>query len=89
MNDMHILTAMQEMLYYTMVAVCIITIPILIVGLVISIIQTATQINEITMTFIPKMLVMFTLLFLLTPWLMHQLILITQKFLTNLPAYIR
>lgn len=89
MNDIHILTAMQQMLYYTMVAVCIITLPTLIVGLVVSIIQAATQINEITMTFIPKMLVMFTLLFLLTPWLMHQLVLITQKYLTNLPAYIR
>lgn len=89
MTDMHMLMAMQEMLYYTVVAVCIITIPTLIVGLVVSIIQAATQINEMTMTFIPKMIVMFTLLFVLSPWLMNQLVLITQKFLLNLPNYIR
>lgn len=89
MNDIHMLTAMQEMLYYSMIAVCIVTIPTLIVGLIISIIQSATQINEITMTFMPKLLVMFTLLYLFTPWLMHQLVLITQGFLNNLPAYIR
>lgn len=89
MNDIHMLTAMQEMLYYTMVAVCIITIPTLIVGLTVSIIQAATQINEMTMTFIPKMLVMFTLLFMLSPWLMHKLVLIMQRYMTNLPAYIR
>lgn len=89
MNDLHMLTALREMLYYTMVAVCIITIPTLIVGLFVSIIQAATQINEMTMTFIPKMLVMFTMLFVLSPWLMHQLVLIMRKFMTNLPAYIR
>jgi flagellar biosynthetic protein FliQ len=89
MNDMHMLTAMQQMLYYTMAAVCIITLPTLVVGLLVSIIQAATQINEITMTFIPKMIVMFTLLFLLTPWLMQHLVIITRGYLTNLPNYIR
>ncbi len=89
MNDMHMLSAMQEMLYYVMVAVCVITIPVLVVGLVISIIQAATQLNEMTMTFIPKFVVMFTLLFLLSPWLMSKLIFLTHKFLMNLPDYIR
>lgn len=89
MTDMHILSAMQEMLYYTVIAVCIVTIPTLIVGLTVSIIQSATQINEMTMTFIPKIIVMFTVLFMLSPWLLNQLVLIMQKFLTNLPLYIR
>jgi len=67
MNDLHMLRAMQEMLYYVMVGVCIITIPVLIVGLAISVIQAATQLNEMTMTFIPKFVVMFSLLFVLSP----------------------
>jgi len=89
MNDVHMLGAMQEMLYFVMVAVCIITIPVLVVGLVISVVQAATQLNEMTMTFIPKFVVMFSLLFVLSPWLMNKLILLTHKFLTNLPAYIK
>lgn len=89
MTDIHMIAALQQMLYYTMIAVCIVTIPTLIVGLIVSIIQAATQINEMTMTFIPKMIVMFTVLFVLSPWLMHQLVLIMQKYLTNLPTYIR
>lgn len=89
MNDINMILAMQQMLYYTVIAVCIVTIPTLVVGLIVSIIQAATQINEMTMTFIPKMLVMFTVLFALSPWLMHQLVLIMQRYLTNLPAYIR
>jgi flagellar biosynthetic protein FliQ len=89
MNDMHMLMAMQDMLYYTVIGVCIITVPTLIVGLVLSVIQAATQINEMTITFIPKLIVMFTILFMLSPWLMSKLVEITRGFLTNLPTYIR
>ncbi len=88
MNDIHMLNALQEMLYYTMVAVCIVTVPILIVGLILSIIQAATQINEMTMTFIPKLVVMFTILFVLSPWLMNQLVIIFKHFMLHLPNYI-
>lgn len=89
MNDMHILNAMQEVLYYVVVTVCILTLPVLIVGIIMSIIQAATQINEMTLTFIPKFIVMFSILFIASPWLMTRLILITHKFLNNLPSYIR
>jgi len=89
MNDLHMLLAMQEMLYYTVVAVCIITLPTLVVGLAVSVFQAATQINEMTMTFIPKMIVMFGVIYLLCPWLLNHLVLITQRYLTHLPTYIR
>ena len=88
MNDIHMLSAMQEMLYYVVMGVCIITIPTLIVGIVLSIVQAATQINEMTLTFIPKFVVMFALLFVMSPWLMQRLVLITQHYLMNLPNYI-
>jgi flagellar biosynthetic protein FliQ len=89
MNDMHMLLALQDMLYYTVCAVCIITLPTLIVGMILSVVQAATQINEMTLTFIPKLIVMFTLLFTLSPWLLNKLVLITQDLLTHLPTYIR
>ena len=89
MNNIHMLVAMQNMLYYAMVAVVVVTLPTLIVGLTISIIQAATQINEVTMTFIPKILVMFTLMYMFGPWLMNRLVVLTQNLLTNLPTYIR
>lgn len=88
MTDLHILNAMQEMLYYVTVGVCIMTIPILIIGIILSILQAATQINEMTLTFIPKFIVMFTMLFILSPWLMHKLVLIMQNFMSHLPLYI-
>ena len=45
----------------------------MIVGLVISIFQAATQINEMTMTFVPKILTVFLVLILTLPWAINQM----------------
>ena len=45
----------------------------MIVGLVISIFQAATQINEMTMTFVPKILTAFVVLILSLPWAINLL----------------
>jgi len=45
----------------------------MIVGLTISIFQAATQINEMTMTFVPKILTVFVVLILTLPWAISQL----------------
>jgi flagellar biosynthetic protein FliQ len=45
----------------------------MIVGLAISIFQAATQINEMTMTFVPKILTVFVVLILSLPWAISQL----------------
>lgn len=89
MNDITILDAFHHTLFCIMSTICLITIPILIVGLIISIFQAATQINEMTMTFIPKLLVMFGILLALMPWLMNNLVLMTQEMMYNLPNYIK
>lgn len=89
MTDIHMLNAMQQMLYFVVIGVCLITLPVLAVSLVMSIIQAATQINEMTLTFIPKFVVMFLILFIMSPWLMNKLILITHHYLDNLGLFIR
>lgn len=45
----------------------------LVVGLIISIFQAATQINEQTMTFIPKIVGVFVTLLIFAPWMMQKL----------------
>ncbi len=49
----------------------------LVVGLVISIFQAATQINEQTMTFIPKIVAVFVTLLIFGPWIMSLLVTFT------------
>ena len=46
----------------------------LLVGLIISIFQAATQIQEMTLTFIPKVLAVVLSLFLFLPWMLQQMV---------------
>ncbi len=57
-------------------------------GLIISILQAATQINEMTMTFIPKILVIVGIAVLLGPWMMKTFIDYTRLLIINIPAVI-
>ncbi|MCD6375096.1 MAG: flagellar biosynthesis protein FliQ [Caldisericaceae bacterium] len=43
----------------------------MIVGLLIGVFQAATQINEMTLTFVPKIVIMFLVVFLLMPWILN------------------
>ncbi len=56
----------------------------LVVGLVISIFQAATQINEQTMTFVPKIVAVFVTLIIFGPWIMNILITFTTGILTSI-----
>lgn len=59
----------------------------LIVGVVVSILQAATQIQEMTLTFVPKILSMLVGLLLLLPWIMNQVTSFALEILNNLPNY--
>ena len=59
------------------------------VGVVVSIIQAATQIQEMTLSFIPKIVCMFLALLLALPWIMDQILVFTRGVLTNIPFYVR
>jgi flagellar biosynthetic protein FliQ len=60
----------------------------LVVGLIVSILQAATQINEMTLSFIPKMLAIFLTMMLLGPWMLTTLIDYTRELLLNIPYVI-
>lgn len=59
------------------------------VGLFVSIIQAATQIQEATLSFIPKIMSMFIALLFAFPWIMDKLITFTRDIFLNLPLYVR
>ncbi len=59
------------------------------VGVTVSIIQAATQIQEMTLTFIPKVVSMFIALLLALPWLMEKITSFTRTVFTNIPLYIQ
>jgi flagellar biosynthetic protein FliQ len=54
------------------------------VGLLVSIFQAATQINEQTMTFIPKIVAVFVTLLIFAPWMIKVLVSFTRSVLTRI-----
>jgi len=59
----------------------------LIVGLLVSIFQAATQINEQTMTFIPKLIVVFLSLLIFAPWIMHTMTAFTLGLFESMASF--
>jgi flagellar biosynthetic protein FliQ len=60
----------------------------LIIGLVVSIFQAATQINESTLSFIPKLVGIFVALVLAGPWMLSVMLDYMRQVFTNLPGLI-
>ncbi|MGE5676482.1 MAG: flagellar biosynthesis protein FliQ [Pseudomonadota bacterium] len=61
----------------------------LLVGLIVSIVQATTQIQEATLSFIPKIIAIALALLVFGPWMMNLMYDFTVKLFENIPTYIR
>ncbi len=61
----------------------------LIVGILVSIFQAATQINEMTLVFVPKMLGVALALLVFFPWMLRVIVEFSRNMFINLPMYLR
>jgi len=59
------------------------------VGLLVSLFQAVTQIQEMTLVFVPKMLAVFVTIFLIFPWISRVLMTYTTTLISNIPVYIK
>lgn len=66
----------------------IILIPALIIGLLVSMFQAATSIQEQTLTFIPKLLVTFAVLLFAGPYMLDTLLEYMRQMFINIPLYL-
>lgn len=61
----------------------------LVVGLIVSVLQAITQINEATLTFIPKMIVVALIFLIAAPWMMDVMSQFTVGLFENMAMYVR
>lgn len=61
----------------------------LVVGVLVSIFQAVTQINEQTLSFIPKILVIIAALVIFSPWMMETMVSYTRDLILSIPELIR
>ncbi|HID70095.1 MAG TPA: flagellar biosynthesis protein FliQ [Desulfobacterales bacterium] len=59
----------------------------MIIGLIVSIFQATTQINEQTLTFIPKIVAVFITLLIMTPWMIHTMVSFTTGIFSTIAMF--
>jgi flagellar biosynthesis protein FliQ len=90
MNDTQfVLTLGQKAMEVMLLTSAPLLLTTLVVGLAVSIFQAATQINEMTLSFIPKLLALFATMLIAGPWILTTLIEYTQQLLASIPAAVR
>ena len=78
----------REALWLIVLIVGLAVVPSLVVGLIVAMFQAATQINEQTLSFLPRLIVMLLTLIWAGPWLVRQLMEYTQNMIQNIPYLI-
>lgn len=88
MQQEFVLSLGQKMLEVTAMLAGPLLIPALIIGLLVGMFQAATQINEMTLSFIPKLAVVGIVLVVAGPWMLTTLMSFTIELYQNIPALI-
>ena len=83
-----VITIVQRAMETMMLVSAPLLLAALVTGLLISVFQAATQINEMTLSFIPKLIVMFLVMVLAGPWMLTTVMDYTIRLFTSIPALI-
>jgi flagellar biosynthesis protein FliQ len=86
MDATAVFTAGQQGLWLLLVVSAPVLLVVLVVGLVVSVFQAATQINEATLSFVPKIIAAVAVLAIAGPWMMTTLVEYLQRVLQSIPA---
>ncbi len=78
----------QQALWVTMLIAAPMLVSALAVGLLVGMIQAATQINEMTLSFIPKLLVLVISIVVAGPWMLGVIINYTRQLMEQIPSLI-
>lgn len=85
MSPEDVLTIFQHALQVLLMLILVILIPALVVGLMVSMFQAATQINEMTLSFIPKLLITVVTLMFAGPWMLRLIMEYSQQLIQDIP----
>lgn len=88
MTPESVVTIGQQAVELTLLVSAPLLLSALVVGLVVSVFQAATQINEMTLSFIPKLLVMFLMLVIAGPWMLNLLMDYTRRLFASIPGLV-
>ena len=76
---------MNGLLWNSMIVAAPVLIAALATGLLVSVLQVATQLQEMTLSYVPKLLVSAIVLILLGPWMIHRITLFALQMIAIIP----
>lgn len=79
---------LREAMFLVMLIVAVMVVPSLLVGLMVSVFQAATQINEQTLSFLPRLFATLTAIVVAGPWLVRSLTEFATRLYSNIPFLI-
>jgi flagellar biosynthetic protein FliQ len=88
MTPESVMTVGKEAIEISILLLAVILLPILGIGLLVSMFQAATQINEMTLSFVPKLVVMFVTILFAGGWMLGILMDYTSRLIESIPALI-
>lgn len=89
MSEQFVVYIFREAFYTTLLVSSPILLLSLVVGLLISIVQAATSIQEFTLTFVPKVIVVAVVTILTLPWMIDLMVSFTTNLFHQIPAMAR
>lgn len=78
----------REAMWLIVLLVAVIVMPSLVIGLVISTFQAATQINEQTLSFLPRLLTTLIVIIITGPWLLRRIMEFTEQLVLSIPMLV-
>ncbi|GAB4473051.1 MAG: flagellar biosynthesis protein FliQ [Burkholderiaceae bacterium] len=88
MNPQVVITLGQQALYVMLMIASPMLVAALVVGLIVSILQAATQINEMTLSFIPKLVAILAALVIAGPWIVTYYVDYVRRLFESIPTVI-
>jgi flagellar biosynthesis protein FliQ len=88
MDAQQVFTFGQQGLYTLLIVAAPMLLTVLVVGLLVSIFQAATQINEATLSFVPKVLAAVAVMAIAGPWMLSTLVEYLQRMLLAIPTVV-
>ena len=89
MQAQQVLTIGQQALQMLLVVSAPVLLVVLVVGLVVSVFQAATQLNEATLSFVPKIIAAVVVLVVAGPWMLTTLVDYLRRVLQSLPGMVQ
>ncbi len=88
MTETYVLSLANNAILLTLMLAGPVLLISLVIGSLVSLVQAATQINESTLTFIPKIIGIIVVIVLLGSWMLQKLLVFTSNLFNNLPNII-